>query len=684
MGGDDNVRSVDAVPHILVVGDSDARAKCHGVLKNAGYAHIESTTLFEPSRDHLPDVIIVADAQTKLIEEMQSVSVLEPVSVVMAVHGREDLMFGQREESYLFVSLESSVAQLRYVIDRAVDFTRERLRRVRLESQRVTLLQIQEKISWGKGSSVEVKEALSLAANELGFERASLIAHSESSELAFVIAATDDPDSLEFALSIADYPEIRSAVMDRLPLVIDDVRAHAMTGHFSDELLERQVRSLAVFPVHWKGKAMGVLRFRRSTFGRKLRDDEISFAKLVGIQLGACVSDFVVFEKLQEQTEEVSRQDYEAERRLRSIESLKEHFEASSDGVFVVGSKGQLFYANHTAVTILGMSKRELESQSLLELAAEDKRELILDSIAHHIKGEGVDAFDLKLLTAKGETIVVSVTASTVFAEIGAVVFLFRNVTLERQLELELSQTKDFLENLIESAVDAIIAADTDGTIILFNRGAERIYGFRAEDVVHKRHVASLYPEGVAKQVMQALRSSSKGGVGRLEQTRREVLAHDGELVPVNMTAALVYEGDREVASVGIFSDLRDRVRIEERLLEAQERIEKQERMSMVASLAGAAAHELNQPLTSISIALELMRSKNRLGDVRGSRYLSMIESETEKMTGIVRKIGRITRFETVEYVDGESIVDLDRSASSSVSIPAQKKTSFTQSEKDD
>src|SRR6185436_13206201 len=129
-----------------------------------------------------------------------------------------------------------------------------------------------------------------------------------------------------------------------------------------------------------------------------------------------------------------------------------------------------------------------------------------------------------------------------VLAATGAVILAFRDVTAERGLEHELRSTKEFLERLIDSTVDAIIAADMRGQIILFNQGAERLFGYRARDVVGKINVAELYQDGGAKQVMRMLRSKSHGGVGRLEQTRREVRIASGEVVPVSITASTVYE----------------------------------------------------------------------------------------------------------------------------------------------
>ena len=90
----------------------------------------------------------------------------------------------------------------------------------------------------------------------------------------------------------------------------------------------------------------------------------------------------------------------------------------------------------------------------------------------------------------------------------------FRDVTEARALEGELRSTKEFLERLIDSTVDAIIAADMRGNIILFNQGAERLFGYSPGDVIGKLPVWKLYPEGVARA------DHARAALGRLRRRR--------------------------------------------------------------------------------------------------------------------------------------------------------------------
>ena len=86
------------------------------------------------------------------------------------------------------------------------------------------------------------------------------------------------------------------------------------------------------------------------------------------------------------------------------------------------------------------------------------------------------------------------------------------------------------------------------------------------------------------------------------------------------------------------------------------------EKQAAIAELAGAAAHELNQPLTSI-LATASMLVRNHGDEPTTARRLDVIVTEAERMAELVRKIGRIVRYETKAYVGGSNILDLERSS---------------------
>jgi PAS domain S-box-containing protein len=515
-------------------------------------------------------------------------------------------------------------------------------------------------------------QVLDITATVLGFERSSLIAHIEGSENAFVIAANDAEPHAQFTLQIEEYPEIAEAIRTLQPVLIDDVSNHPLTQAIAEVLAARSVRAIAVFPVQWRARPLGAILLRKADPGvRHIVPRGIDLGRLIASITAAHLRHGAVLESLRDQTHRISRARYEAERRLRGIDSLKEHFEAGADGVVVLDDGGRILFVNRAAERITGFARDGLIGGELVDLVATaEQRTQTADTVARVLAGVNVDAFDLQLATTSGPSVWVSVSTSTVLADTGAVILAFRDVTAERALEQELRATKEFLERLIDSTVDAIIAADMRGQIMLFNQGAERLFGYRAREVAGKLPVWELYEEGGARQIMRMLRSTSYGGVGRLEQTRREVRIATGEIVPVAMTASVIYEGDREVATVGILSDLRERIRMEQRLLDAQQKLQLSEKQALVAELAGAAAHELNQPLTSIIGYAQLIERQSEK-QAQHLRAVGVILSEAERMAGIVKKIGKITKYETTDYIGTARMLDLDRaSRESNPAIP--------------
>ena len=352
---------------------------------------------------------------------------------------------------------------------------------------------------------------------------------------------------------------------------------------------------------------------------------------------------------------------FEAERRLRSLERYANLFTSAADGLAAVAVDGRMLFANPRAYEIAGVREEDVLDQGLRGLIAPGDHRKLLDIWRRVGEGDFPRGVDLRMQRPDGELRGVSCAFSALLESEGAVLVSFRDVTDDRLTAAELQTTKEVLESLINASVDAIIAADLTGRILLFNKGAERIYGYLQEDVVGIMRATELYPEGNAHEVMRMLRSDQHGGPGRLESIRFEAIDSQGAIVPIMLSAAMIYDAEGQPsATVGIFTDLRDRLRVEERLEQAQQKLAVSEKQALIAELAGTAAHELNQPLTSVIGYGELLQRK--LADGSAEHHAaSVIVREAERMADIVRKIGKITRYETKSYVGTQKILDLDK-----------------------
>lgn len=669
VAGDGDIVEID----VVIVGGSSAERAAVAEQLAAGGLTARALGQLKIDVDAPPDLIVITGDAAHLVAEAREVPGLATVPILAVVPGvpataaTDALAAGASDVARLPMGPGMLARRCRNLLEQRDTGIRT--------AQAAALTRINDLLC-ARGDDIDALAAcLEVAAEALGFERASLIAHIDGSEHAYVIAATDDPSRSQFTLSVSEYPEVARAITTLEPVLIDDATEHELTRPVAAKLVKRGVRALAAFPVMWRGRPLGTMLLRREVAGaHHLGHAGVELGRLITTLLAAHLRHGPVLQSLRDQTHRISRVKYEAERRLRGIDSLKEHFEAGADGVVVLDDGGRMLFVNRAAERITGFARDGLMGTELATLVAPDQRVLIPEVVAKVLAGANLDSFDLQLSTTTGAPVWASVSTSTVLAGSGAVILTFRDVTSERALESELRATKEFLERLIDSTVDAIIASDLRGNIILFNQGAERLFGYRPAEIIGKKPVWELYEHGVARQIMRMLRSTSYGGVGRLEQTRREVRTRSGEIVPVSITASVIYEGDREVATVGIITDLRERIRMEQRLLQAQQKLQITEKQAVVAELAGAAAHELNQPLTSIMGYAQLVQRQSASAPAADPpaphlRAIGIILSEAERMAGIVKKIGRLTKYETTDYVGSARMIDLDRSAASDPSL---------------
>jgi PAS domain S-box-containing protein len=159
----------------------------------------------------------------------------------------------------------------------------------------------------------------------------------------------------------------------------------------------------------------------------------------------------------------------------------------------------------------------------------------------------------------------------------------------------ELVKRHELEHNLIQTAMDGIIANDRQGKIIIFNEGAERIYGYTREEATSKIHVTQLYPEGQARQIKKMIYGDEYGGPGRLINYSVEVLTQTGELVPILLSATIIDDKGEEVATVGHFKDMREIKMLEDELLTS-------ERMATVGQTTAGIAHGVKNILHGMKL----------------------------------------------------------------------------------
>ena len=236
------------------------------------------------------------------------------------------------------------------------------------------------------------------------------------------------------------------------------------------------------------------------------------------------------------------------------------------DAIYVVTARDfRITDCNHVFLASLGKSRQEVIGRTCYEVKMgrnspcmyQDGRCPSLDSFQTGRPSRSERAVEAPL----GGEVYYECTTLPVLDPDGSVrkiVHIDRDITGQKRTEEQLKRSikeqgrsNAFLRNLINSSVDAIISSDMTGRILIFNQAAGQISGYSEHAAQEGLDIRNLYPEGEAKEIMRRLRSEGHGGKGKLKNHETEILRIDGMPVPIMLSAAVVYQGDQEVATVG-------------------------------------------------------------------------------------------------------------------------------------
>ena len=192
---------------------------------------------------------------------------------------------------------------------------------------------------------------------------------------------------------------------------------------------------------------------------------------------------------------------------------------------------------------------------------------------------------------------------------------------------------------LLDQAQDAILVRDLDQIILFWNKGAEKIYGWSAEEVIGKNALDILFKDRSTQfdAARQAIIQDGEWN-GEMHQVRR-----DGNEIIVESRWTLVRDDQGKPNSILVINtDVTEKKRMESQFLRAQ-------RMESIGTLAGGIAHDLNNVLSPILMAIDMLQL--RVADESTRRWFEVLRTNAERGASMVRQVLSFAR-----GVEGERV----------------------------
>lgn len=363
-----------------------------------------------------------------------------------------------------------------------------------------------------------------------------------------------------------------------------------------------------------------------------------------------------------------------SEERFRSI------FESATDSILVWDKDYNYLYANQAAIEHVGATREKVIGKNIRDGLAHlpeymqlwmERVDRVFDS-GQPMRVEDAVKVGSKFVYSESVLSPIKNTAGNMFA----VAVLYRDVTERKKMERRIAEALDLNQKIISVSSLGIAAYHSSGQCVFANQSAARIIGATEEQYLQQNFnlIEFWKNSGLLKAAREVL---AEGHERRLEMHTVSSFGKD-----IWLDCQLnIFTTAGESHLLLIFDDITDRKERENRLrqqnvaledsnqeleranrqiIEQQTAIIEEERLKVLLQMAGATAHELNQPLMALLGYIELM-AMDRDNPEKVGQYSEQIEDAGRRIAEIVRKIQTIRHDEVKRYAGETTILNLDK-----------------------
>jgi PAS domain S-box-containing protein len=338
--------------------------------------------------------------------------------------------------------------------------------------------------------------------------------------------------------------------------------------------------------------------------------------------------------------------------------------------IIALDFNGNIIEFNKGAEKVFGWKKEEVVNKENISITntPEDKGKGLQKEIWERTMNEGVFDLEMYRIRKDGSRFPAYTTITAIRGpsekEKGFVEIVV-DITKRKGLERELRETKDFLENIMESSVDGIITTDLKGKITYMNLAMEEALQYKKRELLGV-HISHNYVRGIqqARDIMDLLRKKE-----RVDNYEIEVKRKDGKILHILTSLFLLRDDNNQlIGTAGIFKDISEKKLLEAKLRAAQARLVEASKMRALGELVAGVAHEINNPLMASQTILHVIL-ENLPQDNRERERLELIGKCNDRIERIVDHLRKFSRETETEFI----VLDINQPVENALMMTGQQ-----------